>query len=237
MGKSSIVGARYMLPIFPAFIILGAHFIEELGDKLISPPWLKGILICSLAALLMIPPGMKVIRLDLQRQKRTTQDLAREWILKNIPDQARVAVESTGYATPNIRLYSVIDYDIYRMTKPELEQLYAKRMKEDKIESLALKYFIDHPPQPWHRIYNIELRKKVPLKYLKDEKIEYVVISSMVRNKFISSINKDKYPDIVKSRENFYNWQKEDGELIKVFSPSKTNTGPEIKVYKMTLSE
>lgn len=235
IGKSGITATRYMMPIFPAFFLLAAHVLSMASRNLFKQEKMQTIFIFAITLLLVLPSAVKSVELDISRWKMQTQDVANEWILKNIPDRARIAVESTGYAGPNIRLYSMVDYDLYRMSKEKLEQLYAERKKSEKSGSLALRYFIDHPPKPWHRVYDLNIKQIVSLDYLKGEKIEYFVTSSSVYDLYDTPHSRTAYPDLVQSKMKFYNWLEEEGDLIKVFKPSKQNPGPEIKVYKIAI--
>ena len=232
MGTSRLAAPRYILPVFPMLFLLAGVILEKVISRLTFLPrrhvWVFA------AALLLIVPGISgIVRWDIAKNRLHTIDLAKDWIIQNIPDRAGVAVESTGYAGPNIRLYSVIDYDIYRMSPDELRALYVERMKTDPAGSLALKYFIEHPPKPWHRVFDLNVRKPVPLKLLIEDGVEYFVISSGVEKGYLADRTRERLPDLFANRMSFYDWVEANCVLIKTFSPSEKHPGPEIKVYKL----
>lgn len=232
MGKSQLAAPRYAIPIMPFLFLSAASFVGEITshEKLRRHAW-----IFSMVTVLLVSPGIpEIVSYDLSRSEFNTIDLARQWILDNIPDRAGVAVESTGYAGPNIRLYSVIDYDIYRMSPGELKALYRERMKGGETDSRALRYFIDHPPTPWHRIYDLNVKQPVDIGYLLEEGVEYFVISSGVRDDYENDdLVEAKYPQLVRNRRLFYRWVEEEGKLLKSFSPGPACPGPRIDIYRV----
>ena len=230
MGNSRLAAPRYVLPAFPLLFLLAGALLERIFSRIgVSHRiWMPAV-----AALLVVPGIPGIVRWDSELLRRRTIDLAKEWIIDNIPDRARIAVESTGYAGPNIRLYSVIDYDIYRLSPDELKALYAERIKTDPEGSRALKYFIEHPPQPWHRVYDLNVRHPVPLEQLTGEGVEYFVISSGVAEGYAAARTKERLPDLVANRESFYEWVKANCDLVKSFPSSKKHPGPEIRVYRL----
>ena len=118
-----------------------------------------------------------------------------------------------------------------------LKELYNKRTRGEKSGSLALRYFIDHPPRPWHRVYDLNVKERVSLDYLKEEKIEYFVTSSGVYDLYITTKSQKGYPELVQSKMEFYDWLDKEGILIKTFFPTEENPGPEIRVYRMEVEE
>lgn len=232
MGASRLTAIRYVLPAFPMLFLLAGFVLEAIVSVL--PSFFRRGSVVMAAALLLVSPRIGAIaRWDIDQNRLQTIDLAKDWIIANVPDRAGVAVESTGYAGPNIRLYSVIDYDIYRMSPEELRSLYAKRMQTDPSGSRALKYFIEHPPKPWHRVYDLNIRHPVPLATLIEEGVQYFVLSSGVAESYIQDRTRERLPDLVANREAFYDWVAAQCALIKVFSPSAEHPGPEILIYRL----
>ncbi len=232
MGASRLTATRYILPAFPMLFLLAGFVLEAIVSVL--PFFFRRGSVVMAAALLLVSPRIGAIaRWDIDQNRLQTIDLAKDWIIANIPDRAGVAVESTGYAGPNIRLYSVIDYDIYRMSKEELRSLYAKRMQTDPSGSRALKYFIEHPPKPWYRVYDLNIRHPVPIESLIEGRVEYFVLSSGVAESYVQDRTRERLPDLVADREAFYDWVDTNCIPIKTFSPSERHPGPEIKVYRI----
>ncbi len=232
MGASRLTAIRYVLLAFPMLFLLAGFLLERLVSSLPSS-FGRGSLILAAALLLVSPRIYGIVKWDIGQNRLQTIDLAKDWIIANVPDRAGVAVESTGYAGPNIRLYSVIDYDIYRKSPEELKALYAERMMSDPTGSRALKYFIEHPPRPWHRVYDLNIRHPVPLESLIEGRVEYFVLSSGVAESYITDRTRERLPDLVIDREAFYDWVRANCGLLKTFSPSPEHPGPEIKVYRL----
>lgn len=229
LSLAGIVSPRYLFPVIPILILSGAWFINEVIDN-IKLSWRKIFYI--IPVIIIIPQGIKIIKYDINRNKTTTLELSREWIFKNIPDGARVAVESMGYMGPPLNLNRVLDNEIYNLSLPELKKLYMERQKKGPGSSQAIKYFIENPPYPKYYIINLGVREPVSIEILQSKNPEYVVTSSMARETYNNPIYKEKYPDFVESRLKMYEWLEKKWFFLNCFKPSSKHPGPEIRVYK-----
>ena len=230
MGKSAITTSHYLFPIIPALVILGANFIVIIIDHVRTNK--KVIIFVLIPLLVILNPARRIIDKDIANLRTTTLDLSREWIFQNIPDGSRVAVESTGHSGPDIKLDRVLYYDLYNLSEKELKELYNERQNQDPGSSLALKYFIENPPNPKYYIINLGVRENISIKYLKDKKPEYVVISSGVYNLYNEEETIERYPDLARSRLEMYAWIEKEWDLLKVFTSTNHHPGPQIKIYK-----
>ena len=230
MGKSAITTSHYLFPIIPALVILGANFIVIIIDHVRTNK--KVIIFVLIPLLVILNPARRIIDKDIAKLRTTTLDLSREWIFQNIPDGSRVAVESTGHSGPDIKLDRVLYYDLYNLSEKELKELYNERQNQDPGSSLALKYFIENPPNPKYYIINLGVRENISIKYLKDKKPEYVVISSGVYNLYNDKKTIERYPDLARSRLEMYAWIEKEWDLLKVFTSTNHHPGPQIKIYK-----
>ena len=230
MGKSAITTSHYLFPIIPALVILGANFIVIIIDHVRTNK--KVIIFVLIPLLVILNPARRIIDKDIAKLRTTTLDLSREWIFQNIPDGSRVAVESTGHSGPDIKLDRVLYYDLYNLSEKELKELYNERQNQDPGSSLALKYFIENPPNPKYYIINLGVRENISIKYLKDKKPEYVVISSGVYNLYNEEETIERYPDLARSRLEMYAWIEKEWDLLKVFTSTNHHPGPQIKIYK-----
>ena len=230
MGKSAITTSHYLFPIIPALVILGANFIVIIIDHVRTNK--KVIIFVLIPLLVILNPARRIIDKDIAKLRTTTLDLSREWIFQNIPDGSRVAVESTGHSGPDIKLDRVLYYDLYNLSEKELKELYNERQNQDPGSSLALKYFIENPPNPKYYIINLGVRENISIKYLKDEKPEYVVISSGVYNLYNEEETIERYPDLARSRLEMYAWIEKEWDLLKVLTSTNHHPGPQIKIYE-----
>jgi len=230
MGKSAITTSHYLFPIIPALVILGANFIVIIIDHVRTNK--KVIIFVLIPLLVILNPARRIIDKDIAKLRTTTLDLSREWIFQNIPDGSRVAVESTGHSGPDIKLDRVLYYDLYNLSEKELKELYNERQNQDPGSSLALKYFIENPPNPKYYIINLGVRENISIKYLKDKKPEYVVISSGVYNLYNEEETIERYPDLARSRLEMYAWIEKEWDLLKVFTSTNHHPGPQIKIYE-----
>ena len=230
MGKSSITAPHYLFPIIPALVILGSNFIVSIVDHMRTKK--KVTVLVFITLVLILNPARRIISNDIGKLKTTTLDLSREWIFQNIPDGSRVAVESTGHSGPDIKLDRVLYYDIYNLPEKELKELYNERQKQDPGSSSAIKHFIENPPEPKYYIINLGVRENISIKYLKDKKPEYVVISSGVYNLYNDKETIERYPDLARSRLEMYAWIEKEWDLLKVFTSTNHHPGPQIKIYE-----
>lgn len=135
IGTWKTMAVRYLLPLVPFFILLGASFLDTLFLR--AAPYLtrlnrkisvfgeqKGIIVWAVCLFFLFPPAIQVIRFDIMLTQIDTRTIAKEWVEKNIPKNARIALEMYG---PPI---SRSDYDItYRHTLSGINMDWLSRRK------------------------------------------------------------------------------------------------------------
>ncbi len=233
MGRGSIGAARYLFPILPLLFLLVADLLETLGRLSWLPKRLGKVLCLVILALAAFPAARMAHNNNLENRRKSTKDLAQEWIFRNLPPGSRIAVESMGYRGPDLKLTPVIDYWIYNLEEEELMKLLEERLQEGQ-PSIALKYFIQNPPHPKFHTDTIYARTVVDLDNLREERFQYIVTCSGIKEIYSQEITREKYPEHYLSRQQFYGWLEEDGEVIKLFSPDRETPGEEIRIYKIT---
>jgi hypothetical protein len=96
---------RYMLPLAPFLILLGALFLDAFLSRLkglsLSRPWrlkipplAEKIVGAGLVLLFLLAPAYKVVMVDRSLTQQDTRILAKEWVERNIPKGTRIALES-----------------------------------------------------------------------------------------------------------------------------------------------
>lgn len=233
VSKGSIASFRYLFPSSFLFLLLGSVFVIGSSERIKVSSARRSAILCFSLLLIGIQPVWYVLQKNRIRIAPRTQVISAEWIFQNVPHGAVVAADSMGELGPDLKKFPVIDYEIFNLSDQELIELYRKRIASEPGGSRVLKSFIENPPYPRYRIFNLGTRELVDLEMLKREKVEYVVTSSRVRELVSEQHIKAKFPDIYQSRRGLYSWLKENGELIKSFSPDSGIVGPTINIYRL----
>jgi len=193
---------------------------------------LKKILLVLVVFALSLQAILGVIGKNRQALKRSTKDLAEEWIFDSFPPGTRIAVESMGYHGPDLKVTPVIDYWIYNLNREELEKLLVERIAAGQ-PSVALKYFINHPPKEKFYTTTISSREIVDIDALISKGYKYVVITSATRETYASPEVKERYPEFYRARMRYYDWLKKNARPVKIFKPDSNHPGGEIIVYEL----
>jgi hypothetical protein len=92
---------RYLMPALPFFCIFAAVFLswatEGLKGFFVSWVWARALSTTATLALVFLPASQS-IALDLSLARPDTRTLAKEWVERNVPGEAHIAVESYGPA-------------------------------------------------------------------------------------------------------------------------------------------
>ena len=261
MGKGGIVNPRYLFPIIPVCLLLGAEVLVNIffrnslgiaparssisrdnnssgrgGDKLINQrgniTFLKYLLLTIIALMLCFPAARGVMSENRKALMKTTKMVAEEWIFDNIPPGTKIAVERMGYLGPDLKLTPVLDYWIYNLDKPDLEKLLRERIKDGQ-PAVALRYFINNPPEKKFYTTTISIREIIDTSALEEEGYEYIVTSPSVRATFELPLVQQNYSEHCASREKFYQWLEARGTLLKSFPPDKNTPGAEFRIYRI----
>lgn len=107
VGSWKSMAARYLLPLTPFLVLLGAVFLDALlakisvlSNKEDSPSPLRALgsrgLHWAVIVLVLFPSVVKVVKLDYLLTQKDTRTLAKEWIYENLPRGSTLALESYG---------------------------------------------------------------------------------------------------------------------------------------------
>jgi len=232
MGKSNLASWHYLFPIAPFAALLCAQVVFRAISRISPARWRN--LALAIVSVILILEGFFVIRTrNNQRNLPRTQNISQQWIFENIPSGTKIAADSMGEQGPDLKRFPVIDVWIFNLSPEELEALYEERTSTDAGASVAIKYLMDNPPDPKYHLFNLGVRELVDLELLKENKIEYAVVSSRVREIYDDPMTQEAFPEFYRARREYYRWLDEKGELIKTFRNSPDIVGPRIDVYKI----
>jgi 4-amino-4-deoxy-L-arabinose transferase-like glycosyltransferase len=97
------VWARYLLPVVPVICLLAAIAVVS-GVSLLRrfsiPRWARTSMIVALTVAALLPPAVSSIQWVRVNARVSTQAVAYAWVIANIPDGARVALETRGLLLP-----------------------------------------------------------------------------------------------------------------------------------------
>ena len=100
MGWQQMYFARFILPIVPALLVMGASLLEKLVSSFtVGSKWMGAAM--SIGVLIVIAqPLVFSLRHDYLLTQPDTRTLARQWIEANIPEGARIAVDWPVHGPP-----------------------------------------------------------------------------------------------------------------------------------------
>lgn len=103
VSRQSLVFGRYLLPMVPFLCLLGAGAVVGAAGMLrryeIRRP-VRTAITAGLTVGLLLPPALRAIAFDRMISRRGTVDMAYDWIIKNVPQQSRIVVETRAMVLP-----------------------------------------------------------------------------------------------------------------------------------------
>lgn len=196
IGSSRVVFARWVLPLLPFLLLLGAETLVKGASRFFRGPTRSYALI-GISLALVAMPTLRVTIEDYALTLPDTRTTAYEWEVANVPKGARLLVGD--YGPPRLGA----NYEVFHLSAFGLVN------------------------EPNDLGYDIE--------EVRERGIEYVIISSLVYERHLSS--PDYYPEEVA----FYSALEREATLIYEISPQQIDLvivkypspGPTIKVYRI----
>jgi 4-amino-4-deoxy-L-arabinose transferase-like glycosyltransferase len=201
IGTWKELADRYLLVIVPLLILLAARFCVEVVALW---PRRRRVVVPLVAAVLVAAfalPLASSIAYDRTLSGADTREVAREWIQDSVPRGALIAVEN--YGPPLVR-EDVVDH--YRAAGLDPVAYRLVRLK------------LPAPGVP---------ERSRDLDRLQERGVEYVVVSSRVRDRVLAA--PEVYPTIV----DFYQRLDAETELVKEFRPGPGERGPVLSLYRI----
>ncbi len=235
---SAQVFERYMVIIIPALCILSGRIVAEFPERLRIPAPRRAAVVAAVAIILTIVPATATIKYDAFIRKTNTRTIAREWIEKNIPPGARIAIEmggpqlhptaasltDTGRAARYEKYYveEAVPFYAYKNRKtPEAEASSQKKFHLMALKKIEKKYYV-------FNTYSLSAYK---MEMYRKEGYEYLVASSAIYDRYCAA--REYYPAAVR----FYDDLDAEAALIKLIPETPARPGPEIKIYKLKSTE
>jgi hypothetical protein len=104
LANQRIVYARYLLPLMPSLCVLTAAAVVS-GVSLLRryeiPRVARTALIAALTTAALLPPMMVSVQGDRDMARVGTIDLAYDWIVQNLPQNASIVIESRAMVLPD----------------------------------------------------------------------------------------------------------------------------------------
>jgi hypothetical protein len=247
IGSWSSRFERYTLPLLPFLALLAALALVALADWLgerstrssgqAATRWLAPGLVAA-ALLLVAPEVVRGIHWHRLLTRPDTRVVAGEWIEREIPAEARIAMEPYS---PAVRLSRA-------MVRNERERL--GNSVADAITRRRYDQFLASPISPNERGYWILRLNRYDLDRLLDEKVEYVVLSGFTYQRYQRAC--DRYAEACR----FYREVERRGTLVYAIEPGahgqalwvgdiyspltrltdRTRPGPPIRIYRIPAS-
>ena len=215
----SLFYSRYIIPVLPILLLLGASLVEEIAINFGRSN--ANILSVSVACLLVIEPGYRIVQHDYLISHKDTRTFAKEWIEQNIPAGSKILIGGSR-------------------TKPAPATVPLQNCRENITRSIQ-KYLETEPGKAEYLELELRVLSGVTydlvtvgdhtsgtrwrnLSYFKKAGVEYMVLRPGIFDR----------NDQIKA--NFYESLKCDPHvtLIKKFEPNPINRpGPKIEIYRI----
>lgn len=232
VGRNAQNFPRYWIPLLPIFAVAAgilAHDVTERLGKL-----RLAALAAIVAALAAAPAGISVADSLRMKTEKDTRTAAREWIERNIPSGAKVAVEIQGPALKPTR-EALLD----AATRGRDGKI-AETTKFDNINS-ADRSAVEHSAtnkkfhlaaiekaKHTYHVFSTFSLAEYPMEFYEQNGIEYLVTCSGVSDRYLAA-EKD-YP----AAAAFYKSLKSKLKLVKIISPERGETyGGTIRVFRL----
>jgi hypothetical protein len=217
--------ARYILPIIPFLTLFAAlaaiHITKELRKR-IPQKFVANVLLSLSLIFIISQPLASSLRHNYLLDRPDTRTLAKEWIEKNIPSGAKIAVDWSVYAPPLYTGELVVPWVPY---------------SDKTYEITAMQY--DH------------FLHDYPLEYYKEAGFDYLIVSSFTynlefvldekdntKNSFYTSL--DNHFNLIKLFSPYNTFPEPPWVYNEVYGPAtylwhREYPGPTLKIYKIDI--
>ena len=202
IGTWKELADRYLLVIVPLLILLAARCCLEVVEVLPRRRRVVAPLVGALLFVAFVLPLTAAIAYDATLSGTDTREVARAWIQENVPAGALIAVEN--YGPPLVREEDLDHYGDAGL---------------DPVAYRLVRLKLPAPGVP---------ERARDLDRLRERGVEYVVVSSRVRERVLAA--PDVYPSIV----DFYRRLEAETELVKEFRSGPGERGPVLSLYRIS---
>jgi hypothetical protein len=234
---------RYVLPLLPFLAVLAAHALVTAAVGLrarvrLPAVWRPGFGVALAVCLVVAPELARVVRFHVLLSRPDTRVLAGEWIEREIPWGARIAMEPYS---PAVRLSPAM----IRAERAGLTDSVGHTVVRNRFDR-----FLASPEGQRERGYWLSRLNTYDLKRLLERDVEYVVLSGFTYQRYRRACG--RYPEACR----FYEDLERRGTLVysvdagvgredlwvgDIYSPltrlaQRTRPGPSIKIYQLPAS-
>lgn len=202
IGTWKELADRYLLPIIPLLIVLAMRACLEVVELRPRARRVVMPLMVAVLAVAFVVPLLASVDFDRRLSGADVRVGAKQWIETHVPQGASIAVEN--YGPPLVREEAAGHYRAAGL---------------DPVAYRVTRLELPAPGEP-------DARRD--LERLREEGVEYVVLSSRVYDRVFAAA--DVYPGIVA----FYRDLDAEAELVKEFRPGPGESGPVLKLYRIS---
>lgn len=217
------VFSRYVLPLVPVLVYYSAIGVDYvLRQARESGSLAKTMAFAAMGILVIFVMGRDSVAFGVEKTKRDTRTIAKEWFDREIPSGRKIFIEGTSLWASTMTVPLKITPSLVDVVRPvegrrgRTKSLYYESLKEalkvDKTHSLIMAYDRDRLA-----------------KALDQKDGDYAVLLENMLSKFEQEVNRKAFPEVFR----LIRWLESDEfELVKVFRPDKATVGPTILVYE-----
>lgn len=213
IGQMNYKAMRHLLPLVPFLLLIAAELLAACTARLKEK---RNLLIFNIIifTIAIAPQLVKSLRYDLALYQVDTRTRMKEWIELNLPERSRIGTEE--FAPP---LLSSLDLNLEVIRRsPDYRKIYTLYGVVPKMFAHGKQRTSDHDARA----------------YVQEQGIEYLVLDSFTRARYEWPLSRQRYPERVEQRELFYNWVRENCELIVRMEPGNDlQISPVVELYRV----
>ena len=231
-----LVQNRYLMVVLPALYLLTGRFLDSFLNKFSISQRRQGAILSVVIILLSFYPLMNSLKYVITLTEENTSVTSKRWIESNISPGSKILIDagrtviSSGPRLNQSREKLEEQLKVIRNLK-DGETFDSPQVKI--VDSYAAIYFeilLRNMPQTTYDITTTELGRNVEsIDYYRENGFDYIIHDEGLNYRIKDPIWRKKYPISVE----FYESLDKKLQLIKTFSPSRTRSGPIIKIYKV----
>ncbi len=213
IGQMNYKAMRHLLPLVPFLLLIAAEPIGIVSEYIKNK---RNLLIFYgvVIGITILPQGVKSLRYDLALYQVDTRTEAKEWIEKHVPAHARIGTEE--FAPPLLSQHD-INLEVIRES-PDYARIYDVHGLVPKMFAHGMQRAGDHDATA----------------YVVEKDLEYLVLDSFTRARYEWKESRQRYPERVAQRAQFYAWVDVHAELLIRFEPGNDlNISPVVEIYRV----
>ena len=236
VGTWTKKGIDYLFPIFPAWVILSAMFVDHLRYKYFQHKSITRLLLLITIVPSLFMAGYQVIVYVNEDTREQTTD----WLIENIKENQRVCYDNYHN---DLGVFDIQKYISYGASADQLPEIIKKNLQGYANDPRQLNLTPILVRNPNNRTGNIDSYEDIAAQHKRRELEDLVKsgTSVLVTNSWYLesylSIEIDKYPPVVqrgiKEVQTFYKQLYQNYEPVRVVEPGIWEAGPTLNIYEL----